>query len=295
MIEPFLEQGSEEWLKWRQNSWCASEAGIIMMCAPSWMQYRTWDDLRLVKAGFAEYDAWTQEMFKHGHEREAEVREWYNKRYGYVARPVCVESKKYPNMTASLDGFDNFLGRYRWIEIKCPAPLPDSRNRWYDGIREFDELPAYHKWQVYHQFAAMDADRANLHYIIAPVDQEPIVIRREFTWADRFEVEELYGQWKKWAAYEQPGRDDADWKEVVSNYQYLKDELDTAQRNLADMREELIALSESGLSYGAGLKVIKTERKGAVDKQQMRDLGVKCVCDEYRKPSTTCFQIRNQA
>ena len=293
MIE--FEQGSEEWLKWRQSKWCASEAGIIMMCAPSWMQYRTWDDLRLVKAGFAEYDAWTKAMFEHGHEREKEVRDWFNEKNNSQFRPACVESSNYPNMTASLDGLNDHVGCPTWIEIKCPAPLPDNRKRWYDGVREFEDLPDYHRWQVYHQYASLDSQTAELLYIIAPVDQEPIVIRKYFTWTDGFEVEELYGQWKKWAAYEQPGRDDADWKEVVSNYQYLKDELDTAQRNLADMREELIALSESGLSYGAGLKVIETERKGAVDKQQMRDLGVKCVCEEYRKPSTTCYQIRKQA
>ena len=294
MIE--FEQGTEEWLKWRQSKWCASEAGIIMMCAPSWMQYRTWDDLRLVKAGFAEYDAWTKAMFEHGHEREVEVRDWYNGKYGYDFQPVCMESQKYQNMTASLDGFDNYLGRNRWIEIKCPAPLPDSRKRWYDGVRTFEDLPDYHKWQVYHQFAAMDTDNASLHYIIAPVDQEPIVINREFTWTDRYEVEELYGQWVKWENYEQPGRDDTEWRETVGAYNNIKVQIDSLSRELSRQRNVMIALAEnSGLSYGCGLRVIETKRQGPIDKQQMRDLGVKCVCDEYRKPSTTCFQIRRQA
>ena len=290
-----LEQGSEEWLQWRQNSWCASEAGIIMMCAPSWMQYRTWDDLRLVKAGFAEYDAWTKAMFEHGHEREKEVRDWFNEKYGYGFQPVCVESSKYPNMTASLDGHI-MQHEPSWIEIKCPAPLPDSRKRWYDGVRTFEDLPDYHRWQVYHQYAALDSDAgATLYYIIAPMDQVPIVIRRHFTWQDRYEVEELYGQWKKWAAYEQPGRDDADWRETVSAYNNIKEQIDSLSRELSIQRSAMIALAEnSGLNYGCGFKVIETERKGAVDKQQMRDLGVKCVCEEYRKPSTTGHQIRRQ-
>ena len=46
-----LEQGTEQWLIWRATKCCASEAAVIMGCAPSWSPVKTWDDLRMQKAG----------------------------------------------------------------------------------------------------------------------------------------------------------------------------------------------------------------------------------------------------
>ena len=123
-----LEQGTDKWLIWRATKCCASEAAVIMGCAPSWSPVKTWDDLRMQKAGLGkERSAFLERAAERGHRMEGEARD----RYLPGSKPACIESSEDDRFSASLDALEN--GNC-WGEIKCP--VSGERSKLWRGIKE---------------------------------------------------------------------------------------------------------------------------------------------------------------
>ena len=148
LVEVDLKQGSDEWLEWRETKCCASEAPIVMGCAPSWYQVRTWNELRLVKVGMGPVDAsdFVKWLWSRGLKQEAKARAYFYKGY----RPVCFEGGDY---SASLDAYDS---KGRWVEIKSPKDERSSllrhvRGNINAGRSMRDRIPDYVWWQMVHQ------------------------------------------------------------------------------------------------------------------------------------------------
>ena len=148
-----LDQGTPEWLKWRGEKCTASDAPVIMGSAPHYADVKTWDDLRIIKAGLAanvEHSDFVKRMFANGHRREAIARQAIAGAEGF---PVCVESRRDPRFAASLDSLN--LEERRWAEIKAPQ---SQNSVTYQHTKEFGRPPGYILWQMVHQAGVLIDD-----------------------------------------------------------------------------------------------------------------------------------------
>ena len=291
-------QGTEQWLAWRESRWMASEAAVIMGAAPRWMEVKTWDDLRLQKAGLFEHSKGAQRAFAHGHEREDAARELFARRlWAYDVDPgVCVENELVPKIAASLDGLvkDKGTGDLTgWVEIKCPisgkkSPLLKAET--------FDDIPEHYQWQLIHQWAAI-GDNA-VGWLFVYVDDETYNIV-EFSPGKCGFPKRSSDLFKAWLTFEnggKSGRTDNQWTWWAEQYIECHAAAEKAKANLDEARKELIEL---GGGEGCGVKVSEIERKGSIDwKAVAESLWVHDSAEafakhaeEYRKAGSKAWRI----
>ena len=143
-----LKQGTEEWLKWRQNKCTASNAPIIAGYPADYWKTKTWDDLRLRIAGLEKpMDDFGKRAVEHGKKLEPEVRQ----RLAPDTKPACIEADD-SRFAASLDG----LASAHWVEIKAPYSKYQSKLlRAFQGVEDaqerIDRIPPHVWWQLVHQ------------------------------------------------------------------------------------------------------------------------------------------------
>ena len=170
-----LQQGSDEWKEWRSTRWMASEAGCIMGVNPRWMEVKTWEDLRMAKAGFSEPSEFALKAFAWGHENEPAARERFMVEHSplpaegfghgvglYLWKPACVESRMHTKLAASLDGLeiDERNREKHILELKCPMRDTSKLLK----VKKWADIPAQYRWQMLHQFIATDWEQATMHF-----------------------------------------------------------------------------------------------------------------------------------
>lgn len=283
-----LKQGSKEWLEWRAARWMASEAAVIMGCVPSWMDVQTWDDLRLQKAGLFEHGEAAKAMFAHGHSGEDVLLDAWNesREDGTVFLPCCIEHPHHPRLAASLDGLCLGDGAEQipyWVEIKNPTP----RAKWHLSLKTWQDLPEHYQWQMIHQFAAMGVEQA-----FGWLKAGDIVIGRRFgVTGDSALVERLIAEWTRFEAGELQGRNDNEWTWWAEEYRIRKAKAEQAKTDADEARDKLLELADGQPAEGAGVKVSKLTRKGALDLKAIEaDLGFDVDC--YRTASTESWTVR---
>lgn len=132
-----FEQGSEEWLKWRHEGVGGSDVAAILGKCP----YKTELGLWLEKSGpFKGEDQ--SEIFKKGHNVEAQIRATYEFETGLEFPPACIESGF---MRVSLDGWNE--ENRKGIEIKLVGKEKIG-----------GPIPEHHMIQMQYQMFIADVD-----------------------------------------------------------------------------------------------------------------------------------------
>lgn len=269
-----LEQGSQQWLDWRQTRRMASETPAVTRRSP----YQNWEGLRRVKRG--ENVKQTAAM-AHGHQHEHEARLWAAAETGFLFTPVCVEDGDY---AASLDGFDELS----IAEIKCPFKGKQS-DTWILAERGLIR-PDYDD-QIIHQMAVSGAEVCYFTVYDAE-SKHGIIIERAFD-ADLWK--KLQTQWDEfwpWHLTDDPDpatnlRTDEQWRHAASMFTAAKRQADSFVRIAEQYRADLIALAGDESAVGAGVKVTRFEKKGSIDyKAATKGIDV----EQFRKPAT--FETR---
>lgn len=155
-----LQQGSEEWLSFRECHIGASDAPIIMGKSP-WM---TMEELWEIKAGFRKPKPKTAKM-QRGNDLEDEARKLLNEQMKMEFRPIVLQSIEYPFLSASLDGIND--GFNTICEIKCPN---DKTHK--DALNGI--VPEYYEIQIQHQLLISDAKRC-LYFSYRPEMSDPLL------------------------------------------------------------------------------------------------------------------------
>jgi putative phage-type endonuclease len=106
-------QGSEAWLKWRNQGIGASDIPVIMGTSRYKTPLQLWNE----KCGYQGEQQETPPM-RYGKEREPIARHWLNTNLGLNLEPICVEDEENSVFRASLDGYD--FDRKVVVEIKSP-------------------------------------------------------------------------------------------------------------------------------------------------------------------------------
>jgi putative phage-type endonuclease len=178
-----LDQGSQEWLRWRNLGLGGSEVGCVLGANPyrDSKADRIWERKVGDRPEISDNPAMAR-----GRKLEPEARSLYESLYGWTAEPVCVIHDDHDHLRCSLDGLrqdDKVV-----LEIKCSGeknhrkylavsriddPLERQRAFWY-------EVP-YYRAQVLYQLLITGADVAHF-----------VGFNPDFSGGDRLAVFELY-------------------------------------------------------------------------------------------------------
>lgn len=315
-----LEQGSDEWKQWRKTGITATDAVVINGMSPYKSEWRLYAEKKgiaiepdlsrnpLVRRGNFYEDAARDHMadFLLEHDPSPEVLEAANIHLKEVLTPHCIQMKKYPMLRASLDGMRN---NGEPTELKVP-----SERTFEDVLKRGRDSKAYRLYypQVQHQIMVAGADRGWLLFFQPDQDVTPIcfeVLRdRGFI---KNNVALCAAFFKKLSNNTPPEKneekdvyypEDADQAEawflhapvayrLEKHRRSLKKQLDAIDAQLSEHKAAL-AVCMGGFMKGeyGGIRLSRSERKGAVDWQRMieAEAGLKVtddLKDAYRKGS----------
>lgn len=161
-----LEQGSQEWLLFRQNHVGASDASTIMGINPWRTKKQLWEEKVL---------GWSQEInanMKRGQLMEKDALYVYQALTKYSMAPLVVEDLLFPFLSASFDGISECLNRV--VEIKC------GKNS--HKLAHLGKIPDYYYAQMQHQMFIANVDEMDYFSfdgqqgILMPVERNNIFI-----------------------------------------------------------------------------------------------------------------------
>lgn len=279
-----VEPGSLEWHEWRASHRNASEASIIMDCAPKYWgmtKRKLWEQKQGLRGSNVSAD---NPAIMHGNNLEAAALACVARKLNAQLEPAVFVNGEY---SASLDGWGHLAdGRSVKVEIKCPWRGVESQvwKMAADG-----EIAEYYKWQMIHQdhveethdsfFFVYISDEKNI--LLPHLTQDHEIIKLCNAW-DEFCAEEPAPDWVE-RTDEPMQRLVARHKELLQQKAVLDVELKLAEKQLKEQ-----AGDDNVIAFGC--KIQRIERKGSVDYKQISELdGVDL--EQYRKPSTTYQKI----
>ena len=279
-----MAQGSLEWHEHRAKYNNASEASIIMDCAPKYWgtsKRILWEQKQGLRGSNVDSD---NPAIKHGNNLEAAARDCFNKNFGANTIPVVGVKGKY---SASLDGYGtDSEGRRIKVEIKCPWKGVDSEV-W--KLAAQGEIAKYYHWQMVHQSYCVDTEQTFFFVYIS--DDQFLTIPHVSTEED---TAALLAAWDAFNASE-PEPDfilleDEQMRAWVTDHQnllqqkaLLETKIDQISNSLKDR-----AGNKNVISFGCKIQTIS--RKGSVDYKKIDTLK-NVDLEQYRKPSSTYQKI----
>lgn len=315
MIKAPVQPNTDEWHAWRRSRCNASEASVIMGEAPKWMDVRTWDDLRAVKAGHdMPPSPWALEAFRHGHQTEARVLEDYP---NYA--PTCVMMEKDDRFAASIDGLLEQPAHPAspeplWLEIKAPYSRNSqlrsnvqelarlSARSETGGAEEFRRKLPYIFWQLVHQTAVITeeqpvAEEVGCLLLVQDIHARRAELRLRANMLLNY-WSELKGRWEKFLRDDAQYRADEQWVAAAQRYAACKSGHEKSQQLLTEAKDALIELAGGQEVSGSGLRVAKIQRSGTVDwagvaAQIAAAHGVDPdpIADQHRRPDAESWQV----
>lgn len=139
-----LEQGSIEWHAWRAKGIGASDAPTIMGENPWKSDSKLFYEKLEQRLGNGSGQRSMNAAMARGSALEPAARAAYQRQTGHHVQPACIQSKRYPWMLASLDGFS--LETNTAVEIKCGESV-------YRRSYQSGRVPDYYYGQLQHILA----------------------------------------------------------------------------------------------------------------------------------------------
>lgn len=270
-----LEQGSPQWREFRKGKIGASQVGAIMGLNPYCTKLQAWEDILLGK------EKEDNENMARGRRLEPIAREWFNVQHGNDQfSPIVAQSKKHPDLIASLDGWNG----KEVLEIKCP--------------RKFSEVivESYYA-QMQHQLFITGA---NLCWYLEYVDGVGIVskVHRNALFIEKMVQQEL-AFLKSITDFRPPLPSEKDWvieqddAKISKSYRFrevtnLIIEMEIERERL---RAELIEDCDHPRIKCGEINIQKVITQGRIDYEQIvKDHNITDI-EKYRRSSKTSWRI----
>ena len=279
-----MEQGSLEWHEHRVKYRNASEASIIMDCAPAYWKTSKrilWEQQQGLRGSSVDEN---NPAIVHGNNMESAALACLNKQLGSDMKPAVFVEGDY---SASLDGYGvDAEGRSIKAEIKCPWKA-ESSAVW--KMAADGEIAEYYRWQMIHQDHCAPTEQSFFYVYIS--DEKNILIPHLSPEED---TAALLAAWEDFASGE-PAQDwedrtDDDMRILVERHRDLVQQkaiLDV-ELKLAEKALKTEAGDGNVMAFGARIQTI--EKKGAVDYKTVPQLeGIDL--EAYRKPGSSYKKI----
>ncbi len=271
-----LVQGTAEWHAHRAKSRNASETAAVLGVSPWQTPYQLW----LLKTGRAELTVTPPRP--PGAALDGAARLAYEEKSGLVMEPLVLVEGEY---SASLDGIT--LEGDLILEIKCPFKGRDSEL--WKAVAS-GTVPEHYDWQMDHQLMVSGAARAHL-WVYA--DGEGLLLEAR-PQPERWErIRAAWDAFMKCIAADTPPaltdrdtreRTDEEWRTAAEAYLRAKQDAEHSAAVAEDAKAALVALASHPSESGAGVKVTRFLKQGAVDYKrvpQIKDVDL----EQYRKES----------
>jgi putative phage-type endonuclease len=256
-----FEQGSQEWLDWRQDIITATDAAVIMENSLYATPYQLWQR----KLGEAPEQFVNAAMIR-GRDAEPIAREMFIKEYEIHMEPACIESEQYNFLGASLDGISS-----------CNRYLLEIKSQSIEKIK-FKGIPDMHYDQMQHQMLCTDG-AAELCYYVTIWDDEiyTIPVYPDIEWQEKY-IPKAKDFWTGLVFREKPAMANKDysdmasrgnWAAIAQDYRQLTLQIKAMQELQNVCKTELIKLCNNQSGSGAGVKVLKKESNGRVDYERV--------------------------
>lgn len=280
---------TKEQLEFRRTHIGASDAPIIMGETTYKTRYQLWQEKRT--GIFSEGNANTE----YGNKMEPVILDMINERYKFNLIPKQIESSHNTWMFATFDGVDEVLNIH--AEIKCNNAenhtlakqgfiprihFPQQQHQLLCNSKEWQYYFSYHKKDLQDVFSLR-----NIDYMLELLDTE-----REFY--EKHMVEGIPPE-KVQKDFEDEEKKHkvascTEWDLVASKYIQAAEACETWLDEKDKWKEKLIALSDNKNCEGAGIKLTKSIKPGAVDYDKIPELqGIDK--DQYRKTPVESWRI----
>ena len=202
--------------------------------------------------------------------------------------PLCLVHDELEWMRASLDGL-SFDGSTA-LEIKCPMSQRD-RTAAQEG-----RVPPHYYAQLQHELEVSRA--AEVHYWSFDGSAGVLMkVRPDREYLKRLlDAEAAFWQRVKENIWPEPAGDELDlsadpkWRQVALRYREAKVRLESAAVEEHQLRAILESLARARRTYGCGVELLRSSRKGAVDYAAIPELrGVNL--EPFRKPPVSVVKI----
>ena len=298
-----LESNTTNWLAWRKGGIGASEVPSIMGESPYQTAKWTWE----IKTGRRESQP-SNFFTEHGHRNEPLARAAYIAQYESIV-PHTYQSLRVPYMRASLDGINFDMDRA--VEIKCPVK-PTIFTLAVTG-----QVAQYYRGQVQAQIWVSGVKSAHFWVwyqgegVLVEVLPDAAYHARMLVQCERFWFAVVNDQWP-WEGYNQipetcdlsevarqlPGAtldlsDDPEWTAAAAMYRAAKERASIAHNDLEIAGAILKRKAVGDNTIGAGVRVHRFKRAGAVDYKQIPAVSSmsKAELDKFRKADIPITEI----
>jgi len=155
-----LEQGSPDWLQWRNTGIGSSDAPVIYNGNHFGRSKRAlWREKVQGQQGRSAPRTFENPAMRRGKDLEPVVRAWYQRWLGHEIQPRCGTHDDFDWMKASLDGWVEATSTV--VEIKCPGVRKDGTSDHATALQ--GEVPEKYLPQLYH--LALVAGGKSVHYV----------------------------------------------------------------------------------------------------------------------------------
>ena len=278
-----LQQNTPEWHVWRQQGLGASDAPVIMGEAA----FKTPRMLWSIKTGRVQEEA-PGPAARRGRGLERVARLAYEREVGIQMEPLCLVHDQLEWMRASLDGL-SFDGS-TVLEIKCPTNVRDQ------DAAKAGSVPPHYYAQLQHQLEVARAEE--LHYWSFDGSMGSLVrVRPDGDYLKRLlDAEAAFWRLVRENVWPEPTGDELDlstdpeWRQVALGYCEAKLRLENAAAEERKLRAMLENLATARRTFGCGVELLRSSRKGTVDYTAVPELrGVNL--EPYRKRPVPVVRI----
>jgi putative phage-type endonuclease len=278
-----LQQNTPEWHRWRKQGIGASDAPVIMGETP----FKTPRALWSIKTGRGVEEP-AGPAARRGRKLERIARHAYEHEIGIQVEPLCLVHGELEWMRASLDGL-SFDGS-TLVEIKCPLSLRDRLSA------EQGRIPSQYHAQLQHQLEVSGAKLA--HYwsfhgtrgFLIELRPDRDYVKRLIEAEVEFWQRVQDNRWPEVAGEELDLSGDPKWRHAAIRFREVKLRLESAAFEEHQLRAALARMAIARRTYGCGVEVVKSSRRGAVDYSAVPELrGVNL--EPYRKTPVAVTRI----
>jgi putative phage-type endonuclease len=278
-----LQQNTPEWHRWRRQGLGASDAPIIMGEAAFKSPRMLWS----IKTGRMQEEA-PGPAARRGRELERFARRAYEQEVGIQMEPLCLVHDELEWMRASLDGL-SFDGS-TVLEIKCPNNVRDQ------SAARNGCVPPHYYAQLQHELEVSRAEE--LHYWSFDGSNGSLVrVRPDRDYLKRLlDAEGAFWRLVRENVWPEPAGDELDlsadpeWRQIAVRYREVRVRREAADVEERKLRAMLENLATTRRTFGCGVELLRSSRKGAVDYAAVPELrGVNI--EPYRKPPVSVVRI----
>ena len=277
-----LNQGTDEWHRFRATRIGASEASIIMGTNPWKTPHQLWEQ----KVGYSPPTKRTSAM-QRGIDLEEKARNCFFMTHNLYVKPMVFVHPEYPFLMASLDGMSEDLQTA--VEIKC-----NGKENHELALREM--IPPYYEAQVQHQMFVCELNYMYYYSFDGELGTCITVIRNDAFIKEMLKKElEFYECMQELTPPPMTSKDytkieDAAFQEEIRQWRLVKAQLRELEKIEEHYRNKLIKKAEGKNCLGGGVRISKSIRKGSVDYKKIPQL-IGVDLEKHRKEPTIYWTI----